>query len=286
MTMHFRKWKESEFKELKDSFNKYESVAILDLRNTPASIIQRVRKGLIPAAKVKVSKTKVVLRALSESKIKDSKLKDYIKGSVGLIFTNMNAFELFAYLKKSKQPASAKPGMIAPENIVVPACDTGLPPGPALTTFKNAGVKVKMGATISIAEDQTVTKKGEPIKAEVCSVLGALNLKPFKVGTNAIAVYEKGELFLPAVLDIDADQFINDLMQAHNNAFNLSVDIAYPTKDNAEVLVGKAFKEAKEIAMEANFLTKYTTEDIIAKAARIANGIKPLIKEQAAEAAA
>ena len=129
MTMHFRKWKESEFKELKDLFNKYESVAILDLKNTPASIIQRVRKGLIPAAKVKISKTKIVLRALGESRAKDSKLKDYIKGSVGLIFTNMNAFELFAYLKKSKQPASAKPGMIAPENIVVPACDTGLPPG-------------------------------------------------------------------------------------------------------------------------------------------------------------
>ena len=49
--------------------------------------------------------------------------------------------------------------MIAPENIVVPACDTGLPPGPALTTFKNAGVKVKMGATISIAEDQVVTRR-------------------------------------------------------------------------------------------------------------------------------
>ena len=100
MTMHFRKWKESEFKELKDLFNKYESVAILDLKNTPASIIQRVRKGLIPAAKVKISKTKIVLRALGESRAKDSKLKDYIKGSVGLIFTNMNAFELFAYLKK------------------------------------------------------------------------------------------------------------------------------------------------------------------------------------------
>ncbi|PIU20997.1 MAG: 50S ribosomal protein L10 [Candidatus Diapherotrites archaeon CG08_land_8_20_14_0_20_34_12] len=279
MTMHLRKWKESEFKEIKELFNKYESVAVLDLRNTPASIVQRVRKGLIPNAVVKISKTKIVLKALGDSRIKDSKLKDYVKGSVGLIFTNMNAFELFAYLKRSKQPASAKPGMIAPEDIVVPACDTGLPPGPALTTFKNAGVKVKMGATISIAEDQTVTKKGEPIKAEVCSVLGALNLKPFKVGTNAAAIYEKGELFLPLVLDIDTDQYFNNFMKAYNTAFNLSVEVAYPTKQNIEVLVGKAFKEAKGVALEGNFLTKYTTEDIIAKAVRIANGIKPLIKE-------
>ena len=282
MTRHFRKWKESEFKEIKDLFNKYESVAILDLRSTPASIVQRVRKGLIPQAKVKISKTKIVLRALGESKLKDSKLKDYVKGSVGLIFTNMNAFELFAYLKKSKQPASAKPGQIAPEDIVVPACDTGLSPGPALTTFKNAGVKIKMGATISIADDQTVTKKGDPIKAEVCSVLGALNLKPFKVGTNAIAIYEKGEIFLPEVLDLDTEKYFNNFMAAYNAALNLSVEIAYPTKQNIETLVGKAFKEAKEVAIEGNFLTKYTTEDIIAKAARIANGIKPLIKEQAA----
>ena len=57
----------------------------------------------------------------------------------------------------------------------------------------------------------------------------------------------KKGLFLPAVLDIDADQFINDLMQAHNNAFNLSVEIAYPTKDNAEVLVGRHLRKPKKL---------------------------------------
>ena len=57
-----------------------------------------------------------------------------MEGQSALIFTDMNPFKLFKILEDSKTPAPAKPGAIAPADIVVPRGDTGSAPGPILGT--------------------------------------------------------------------------------------------------------------------------------------------------------
>ena len=79
--------------------------------------------------------------------------------SVAVIFTEMTPFRLYAFLKKNKGKAAAKEGQLAPNDIIVPAGDTGLPPGPALSDLKGAGLQVKIqGPTIEITEDKVVAK--------------------------------------------------------------------------------------------------------------------------------
>src|SRR3989338_4582565 len=130
MTRHISSWKKKEVEEIRNLAGQYPVIAIADLASFPASLFQILRKKLHGKAVVKVSKTKIIRRALSESKI-GSKLDAHTNNSVAVIFTQMNPFELFAFVKKNKGRIGAKPGLLAPEDIVVPAGDTGLPQGPA-----------------------------------------------------------------------------------------------------------------------------------------------------------
>ncbi|MBI4052822.1 MAG: 50S ribosomal protein L10 [Candidatus Diapherotrites archaeon] len=282
MTRHVSSWKKKEVEEIRKLAGQYPVIAIADLANFPASLFQILRKKLHGKAVVKVSKTKVIRRALSESKI-GSKLDAHTNNSVAVIFTQMNPFELFAFVKKNKGRIGAKPGLLAPEDIVIPAGDTGLPPGPALSDLKAAGLNPRpQGATIFLPEDKVVTRKGEPVSKAVSSVLAKLDIKPIRVGLNIAAVLENGEVFTAKVLDIDTEKVFANFVDAHRKAFNLAVNAAYPTKATTELLVQKAFNDSKAVSLEANIMNSATVDLLLAKADRQAKALAALVPEEAA----
>jgi large subunit ribosomal protein L10 len=284
MTSHTSAWKQAQFAELKELAGKYPVIAVVDLTGLPANLSSDVRKKLHESAVVKVSKTRVIKKALEDSKTKVEFL-DKVEGSCGIIFTDMNPFELYGFLKKNKGSAAAKTGMLAPEDIMIPAGDTGLPPGPALSDLKNAGLKVKIeGASIAITEDAVVAKKGEEIREAVAGTLAKLDIKPIKVGLNLTVALEKGQLFLPDVLDVDLDQVFSNFVNAHSRAFKLALGVAYPTFDTMPFLISQAFVEAKALALEANVLCKATVEDLLAKANAQAKSVESVLPEAPAPA--
>ncbi len=280
MTSHTRKWKEQQVQELLQLSNTYPVIAIASLQNFPASLSQLLRKRLQGKAVIKISKTRVVKKALLESKIKSDSLLKHTEGSIAVIFSNVNPFELFASLKKNKVSMPAKVGMVAPNDIIVPAGDTGLPPGPALSDLKQAGLKtILKGPTISIAEDSIVAKKGQPISKEAAAALTKLDIKPIKVGLNIVACLEDGQIFTAEVLDIDTEEVFEQFKEAHRNAFNLAIEIAYTNERTIELLLSKAFKNAKAVSVEANILNSATVEAILGKAFRQASALGDMVKE-------
>ena len=94
MTSHTINWKKKEVQELTELFNKYSVVGIADLKGFSSNLFSGVRKLLSDKAVVKVSKTRIFLMALKDSKLKDSGLIDFSKDSIAVIFTELNAFEL------------------------------------------------------------------------------------------------------------------------------------------------------------------------------------------------
>ncbi|MBU2099611.1 50S ribosomal protein L10 [Candidatus Micrarchaeota archaeon] len=284
MTSHGITWKEKEVQELKQLFDKYSVIGIASLKSFPANLFAGVRKLLAGKAVIKVTKTRIFLKALSESKLKNSGLKDYSNNSVAVIFTELNAFELFSLLKKNKGNTSAKVGVIALEDIIVPAGDTGLPPGPALSDLKAAGLKVKLaGASIEITEDKVVCKKGEPVSEPVASVLSKLNIKPIKVGLALNAVFEKGEIFKPEVLDFDEEEVFQNFSSAHLNSLNLALNISYTTKETIPLLLTKAIYDSMNLAFNAEILNSATIEAFIAKVNLQAIILKSKVKNVSAE---
>jgi large subunit ribosomal protein L10 len=84
-------------------------------------------------------------------------------------------------------------------------------------------------------------------------------------------------------LNIEAEQVFNDFAVAHSNAFNLAFNVVYFTKENIPLLVARAFKNAKALAVEASIITQSTVRQIMAKATRQAIALNDLLKENIVE---
>lgn len=286
MTSHTKPWKESELKMLSKLAKEYPIIALANIEGFPADLFAKLRKKLSGKAVVKVSKRMVIQRALKESGLKSNEFPDMSQGMTAIIFTKLSPFELAAFLKKNKGSTSAKAGQIAPQDITVPAGDTGLPPGPALTDLKNAGLKVKMmGPTIHVDSDTVVTKAGQPIAQAVANVLSKLNIKPIKVGLNLTAVLEGDTVYLPAVLDVDEEKMLADIQTAYMNTLTLALEIGYITPTTVKILVERAFRATKVIALEAKIMTPYTRDELLAHAQAVAQEIKSKVKDVAVEEA-
>ena len=284
MRTHKRKWKESQLSEITHLLKSYPIVAIADLTRFPAALAKELRKKLSKEAVIKVSKTRIIRMAIEKSDKKD--LAPYIKGSCALIFTKKNPFELYAFFKKNKGRLAAKEGMIAEVDLIIPAGDTGLPPGPALSDLKQAGLKVKIeGGSIAVTEDKVVAKKGEVVTKEAANALSKLDIKPVKVGINVVAAFEHGIIYLKDILDVDTETVFMKFVDAQKKSFNLAVNISYTTKETMPVLLAKAFREAKAVAVEGGIITPATASDILGKADAQAKALKELVKEEAAPAA-
>ena len=61
-----------------------------------------------------------------------------------------------------------------------------------------------------------------------------------EIGLKITSLLEDGTLYGGNVLSIDEKQYINNLRQAHSDAFALSLEIGYITKENIELLIKKA----------------------------------------------
>lgn len=250
MTSHIRKWKEKKKDELKGLAEEYPFIAVATLDELPADIISLVRKRLAGDAVVCVSKTRVLRLALEEANFDTKKLDPVVKESVAIIFSKKNPFELFSFIKKNKGSATAKVGDIASEDIVIQAGDSGLPPGPALSTLKAAGLQVKVaGPTIEISKDKTVTKKGEEVTSVVADVLGKLNMKPMKIGMKVLGVYDKSEneFYASEVLDVDEEELFNKFVTAYQQALNLAVNAEIFNDVSVELIIIKAEREARAV---------------------------------------
>jgi large subunit ribosomal protein L10 len=271
MKRHTKKWKQDSLAEIKKLAKEYKTIALADIKSFPADLFQKIRKKLKGKAIVKVTKTRIVQRMLDETQYKDSELKGFAQNMCAVIFTNLDPFELFALVKKNKGKTAAKAGQTAPLDIVVPAGDTGLPPGPALTDLKNAGLKVKLqGPTIQVSEDKIVAKKGETISQAVASVLSKLNIRPISVGLNITAVMQGKTLYLAEVLNIDEEEVFNNFRTAYLNAIGLAMEIGYSTPETVKLMIQKAFRESEAIALKAKVSVPEGTKELEKQADAVA----------------
>ncbi len=278
MTSHTKKWKAEQVLQLQQLADQYSIIAIASLQNFPGALAKELRKKLQGKAIIKVTKTRIIKKALENSKHDISSLNEHLKGSVAVIFSEINPFELYSLLKKNSVNMPAKAGLIAPNDIEVLAGDTGIPPGPALSDLKAAGLKTVMqGATISIAENKIVAKKGEVISKGVSGALSKLGIKPIKVSLSITSALENGQLYLGEVLNIDIDATRQNFAKAAKTAFNIAIETVYFTNQTMAVLITKGYKNAKAVALEANILNPATVEDVLAKANAQASVLKAKI---------
>ena len=261
--------KADKVKELKEILSQYNTVGIASLEKVRAAQFQKLRKKLEKIASFRVVKNSLITRAVSETKDKAGieKLEEYLTGSNLYLFTNLNPFKLVILLDKSRVNATARAGDLAAFDVTVPAGNTGLPPGPIISQFSAVGLRTRIEAgSVYVSRATMVVKKGEPIGAQLASLLSKLGIKPVEVGLSLKVVYDDGSIMTEEDLTVDLDEFRKSVEEAHQFAFNLSLEAVYPLPENVSYLLRRGHQEAYSLALNAGVSTPDTVKDLIRKA--------------------
>ncbi|MFH1210053.1 MAG: 50S ribosomal protein L10 [archaeon] len=256
MKAHVSQTKKDEVVLLKELFKKYKVIAIGDLTLLPSRQLQEIRSKLKKNLLIRVSKKRLIKKAIDEFKEKDlSKLNNYMDDDCipVLLFTNESPFKLYNLLKKSKSKAAIKSGQIAPEDLIVKDGPTSFPPGPIIGELGAVGIvaSVEHGKVV-IKREKVVAKKGDVVNQKIADILGKLGTKPMEIGLNLKVGYEDGMFYDKSILDIDEEQIKNDLKLAYNYSLNLAVKINYATKETVKILIRKAVLETNALENNEN----------------------------------
>jgi len=248
-TTHVSEAKKGIVKELTDLIKKKKTVLIVSIKGIPTSQFQEMTKKLRGKAIVKVPKKNLVFRAIETSEDEHIKqLEEKIQENVAVLFSDMDCFELAAELVKNKNPARAKPGQEAPEDIEVPAGPTELVPGPAISELGAVGLQVQIDkGKLSIKEAKVVVKKGQKISAAVADVLGKLDIKPFTISLIPLAGYDSHEKKVYLNIQINREKAVADMKTAFGKSLPFAVEIGYVCKDTIGFLLQKASRHEKAI---------------------------------------
>jgi large subunit ribosomal protein L10 len=261
--------KADEVKELKELLSQNNAVGIASLQKVRSAQLQKLRKKLEKSANLRVVKNSLMSRAVSEAKDKAGmeKLGEYLTGPNLFLFTNLNPFKLVLLLEKSRVKASARAGDVAAFDVVVPAGNTGLPPGPIISQFTAVGLRTRIeSGSVYVNKDTLVVKEGETISAQLASLLSKLGIKPVEAGLSLRVVYDDGAIITEEDLTLDLDEFSRSIGEAHQYAFNLSLEAAVPLPENISILLSSAHQKATSLALNLGIINKDTVEDLIRKA--------------------
>jgi large subunit ribosomal protein L10 len=264
----YPKRKAQMYQQLLEIPKKYKVIALVKISKVRASQILPLRKALKGEVEFVCVKDRVAQKALEKLNIPGIKgISEELTGQCLFIFTNMSPFKLNVLLAKNKIMMAARGGDIASIDIVVPAKNTGIAPGPMLTEFKEAGIPTKIDqGTIWIQKDTTPVKKGEIIKEKLAALLGKLDIKPVEAGISLYTALEEGLKYAEKELIVDVEQIRKEFAQFHQEAVSLSIEIAYITADNIKQIIGKAAQQARSVSIESGFMTGETKEQILQKA--------------------
>ncbi len=270
-------------KEIKSLLKEYRVLGIASLHKVRAAQLQEIRKKLADVAHIKVYKNRLVERALKEfGNMKGlEKLKEFIQGSNAYIFTNYNPFKLALLLEKSKVKAPARAGDVAPVDIIVPAGNTGLPPGPIISQLNALGIPTRIeSGSVWVSKDTVVAKKGTVINENLASILSKLGIKPLELGLSLKAVYDDGMVITGEELMLNLDEYKETIGEAHAQALNLAINAAYPMPETIEILLQKSMFEARNLAINANVFLPEVLPEIIQRAYFEALALETKVQEK------
>lgn len=263
-------WKKEMFQRLAELIEKYPVVAIADLQKVRSSQIQEIRKKLRGQAEVLVAKNTILKKAagaLGEKKPNIGKFADDLAGSNLLLFTGMNPYALILFLNKNKVRVPAKAGDIATSDIIIPGGNTGLQPGPVISEFGEVKVTTRIeGGSIWVARDTVVAEKGDTISPKLASLLSKLGMKPMEAGLTIVRAFDEGAVLKPEDLVFDLEAYKSELAEACGDALALAVEMEYLVPETAPIMIGNAYREAIHLANEAEFPTSENIEDLVKRA--------------------
>lgn len=261
--------------QLQELPKKYKVMALIRMEKVRSSQLLPLRKKFKGEIEIVSIKDKVAKKAFSTLRIPGiEKMIENLKGQCLFMFTNMSPFKLNVLLSKNKIKLAARGGDVASVDVVIPAKNTGIAPGPILTDFKEAGVTTKIDqGTVWITKESVPVKKGQVISAKLATLLGKLDIKPIEAGISLNAALEEGKHFAKDDLTIDVEKYRSAFGQAHQEAVSLAIEVAYATSDTIKQILAKAAQASRSVSIESGYVTDDTKEQMLQRAHAQAQGL-------------
>jgi large subunit ribosomal protein LP0 len=250
--------KEAYHNRLCDYLNTFDKAFVVHADNVGSKQMSDIRAALRPDSIILMGKNTMMKRSIRlycEETGNDqwAPLLDELVGNVGLVFTKGDLSQIKEEISKYKVGAPARVGLLAPNDVFIPAGGTGM--DPSQTSFFQAlaiATKINKG-TIEIVSEVHLIKAGDKVGASEAALLGKLGVKPFKYGLEVLKVYEGGSLFDVAVLDITDEDLMGAVGAGLANVAALSMAANYPTLASIPHSVINGYKNVLAIALETDY---------------------------------
>jgi large subunit ribosomal protein L10 len=275
--------KSSEVAAIKDIFKEYKSVGIASLKKVRASQLQELKKTMKGQVYLRVLKNTLIKIAIDEmNQAELKKLEEYLEGSNVFLFTDLNPFKLALLLERGKVKTTAKAGDVAALDVVVPASNTGQPPGPVISQLNAVGLPTKIeNGSVWVSKDTLVVRQGEVINDRLAGVLAKLGIKSVELGISMRAVFDNGLMITGDQLKVDVAATKKSVEISNQEAFALALEIGYASKDTIKPLLQRAHQKAVALSVSAAIPTKETIADLIRKANAEATSLQEKAKPAA-----
>jgi len=244
-------WKANYFTKFVQYMEEYPKCFIVGADNVGSKQMQQIRGSLRGIAVVLMGKNTMMRKAIKghvENNPALEKILPHVRGNVGFVFTAAELGEVRGKLLENKVRAPARPGAVAPCDVIIPAQNTSL--GPEKTSFFQAlaiATKISKG-TIEIINDVHIVKEGERVGASEATLLNMLNISPFNYGLVIEQVYDSGTIFEPKILDIRPEDLRNTFLAGVRNIAAISLTIGYPNLASAPHSLVNGFKNLLAVA--------------------------------------
>ena len=272
------------YKQIQEYSKDSDIILISSLHKVRSAQLLSLRKSLQGQVKFLVAPNRIASKSLLEGKIVNEDFAKTLTNQNVLMFSKIDPFKLYLTLTKNTVNLAARAGDNATDEIKISAGDTGIPAGPVLSDFREAGVATRIDSgNILVTEDSIVAKQGDVITTKLASLLSKLGLTPIKAGLSISKAYWNGTLLDGSEIRIDIDEYISEILKSSQSALVLAVDLQYITSETSSIIISKASNDALQLAIASGYLSEETIPSIISTANQEANSLKESVKSKGYE---
>ncbi len=252
------------YNELQTLPKEFDVIALSKMNNVRATQLMPIRKKFKDEIKITMIKNKIAKKAFENVKgvAGLDRLSEKLEGQSALMFTKVNPFKLNSALSRNKVYLLAKGGDVASSEIIIPAGNTGITPGPVLSEFKEANVVTRIDhGSIWINKDTVVARPGQVISQKLASLLSKLNIKPIEARISISFAISEGLIFDESDLNISFTKYRDELVRSFYEAVVLATESAYVTNATTKPLIRKAQQNAIALTRESQYISSKTLEE-------------------------
>jgi len=251
-------------KNLVELLGSYNKILLVCIDNVGAFNIQKTRQALRGKAHLLFGKNTLIRKTIRdyvekcvEAGNKESarieQLLPFIKGNVGLVFTNEDLASIKDVVESFKQKAPAKVGQVAPEDVFVEPGPTGMEP--TQTQFLqalNIASKIVKGQ-VEIINRIHLVKAGEKVGNSESALLDKLNIMPFSYRAEVKHVYDAGFVYPSSLLSLGESDVLQLLSKGIQRVATISIQTGFPSLASVPHLIAKAYRNLISISIETDY---------------------------------